>query len=107
MTPHDLPTPALVIDLDQLDFNVDTMATVRPGSALRSHVKAHKCTELARFAAVRSGSDSFCCATVREMVGMAEAGRWVSRRPEKRPYLTPGQARLLGLYFYFKRKGWI
>ena len=73
MTPHDLPTPALVIDLDQLDYNVDTMATVRPGAALRSHVKAHKCTELARYAAVRSGSDSFCCATVREMVGMAEA----------------------------------
>jgi dihydroflavonol-4-reductase len=34
-------------------------------------------------------------------VGLAQVGRWVVRRREGRPYLTPGQARLLGLYFYF------
>ena len=44
---HELPTPALVIDVDLLDHNIDTMATVRPGRSLRSHVKAHKCTALA------------------------------------------------------------
>ncbi|MFN8050760.1 MAG: alanine racemase [Acidimicrobiales bacterium] len=71
---HELPTPALVIDVDLLDHNIDTMATVRPGRSLRSHVKAHKCTELARHLAERAGSDTFCCATVREMSGMIAAG---------------------------------
>jgi len=33
-------------------------------------------------------------------VGFAEVSRWVARRG-RRPYLTPGQARLLGLYFFF------
>ena len=70
----DLPTPALVIDLEALNFNIDKMAAVRPGPALRSHVKAFKSTELARHLAQRSGSDTFCCATIREMVGMARAG---------------------------------
>lgn len=74
MRTQDLPTPALIIELDALDHNIDAMARVRPGAALRSHVKAHKCTELARYAAERSGSTAFCCATVREMIGMAEAG---------------------------------
>ena len=63
----DLPTPALVVDLDAVDRNVDVMAAVRPGPMLRSHVKAHKCTALARHVAERSGSTGFCCATVREM----------------------------------------
>ena len=60
----DLPTPALVIDLEALNFNIDKMAAVRPGPALRSHVKAFKSTELARHLAQRSGSDTFCCATI-------------------------------------------
>lgn len=34
-------------------------------------------------------------------LGFAEAGRWVRRRPGKRPPITPGQARLLGLYFFY------
>ena len=33
--------------------------------------------------------------------GIAEAGRWLGDRRGKRPYLTPTQARLLGLYFFF------
>ena len=74
MRVQDVPTPALVIDLDRLDHNIDAMAAVRPGGALRSHVKAHKSTALARHLAERSGSTAFCCATVREMVGMAVAG---------------------------------
>ena len=70
----DLPTPALVVDLDVVDGNIDAMAAVRPGAALRSHVKAHKCTALARYLADRSGSTTFCCATAREMRGMVDAG---------------------------------
>ncbi|MGB8859767.1 MAG: alanine racemase, partial [Ilumatobacteraceae bacterium] len=70
---HDLPTPALVIDADVLDHNLSTMARARPGSALRPHVKAHKCTALAA-AQHAQGHAGFTCATPREVLGMAAAG---------------------------------
>jgi D-threonine aldolase len=73
-TAHSLPTPLLVLDAEQLDRNIDAMAAVRPGPALRPHVKAFKSTELARHVARRGGHDSFCCATLREMEGMVAAG---------------------------------
>jgi D-serine deaminase-like pyridoxal phosphate-dependent protein len=69
----DLPTPALVIDQVALARNLDTMSTARPGPALRPHVKAHKCTSLAREQLAR-GHRTFTCATPREVVGMARAG---------------------------------
>ncbi|UDY35652.1 alanine racemase [Dermatobacter hominis] len=74
MDVHDLPTPALVVDVDVLDANIDAMAAVRPGPALRPHVKAFKSTALARHVAERGGHRSFCCATLREVEGMADAG---------------------------------
>ena len=76
MTPrtiHDLATPAIVIDLDALDRNIATMGLLRPGAKLRPHVKATKCTELAR-RQVAAGHNNFTCATAREMIGMADAG---------------------------------
>jgi len=73
MNVHDLPTPALVIDADLLAANLATMATARPGSALRPHVKAHKCTALAAVQRAH-GHTSFTCATPREVLGMAAAG---------------------------------
>ena len=69
----DLPTPALVIDVDVLDANLRTMAAIHPGTALRPHVKAHKCTSLARMQAGH-GHTAFTCATPREVIGMARAG---------------------------------
>lgn len=74
MNVHDLTTPALVVDVAALDHNIDTMAAARPRSALRPHVKAFKSTALARHVAERGGHRSFCCATLREMEGMAAAG---------------------------------
>ena len=74
MKVHDLPTPALVVDVAKLDHNIDAMAAVRPGPALRPHVKAFKTTALARYVAQRAGHRTFCCATLREMEGMAAAG---------------------------------
>lgn len=73
MKVHDLPTPALLVDLATFDRNVATMAARWPGTTLRPHVKAFKSTALARRLA-EAGHPAFCCATVREMVGMAEAG---------------------------------
>lgn len=70
----DLTTPALVVDASILEANIDTMAATRPGSRLRPHVKAFKSTEMARHVAERGTHHSFCCATLREMEGMAAAG---------------------------------
>lgn len=49
------------------------MAEALPGGRLRPHVKAHKCTALARRQAA-VGHPGFTCATVREMEGLAAAG---------------------------------
>ena len=69
----DLPTPALVVDARALDHNLDVMTTALPGTRLRPHVKAHKCTSLAREQLAR-GHTTFTAATPREVVGMARAG---------------------------------
>ena len=73
MNIFELSTPALLIDADAFEFNLATMATALPGSRLRPHVKAHKCTSLAR-AQRAHGHRSFTCATPREIIGMANAG---------------------------------
>ena len=70
---HDLVTPALLVDAAALEHNLRAMSAALPGARLRPHVKAHKCTELARRQAA-AGHRTFCCATVREMIGMAAAG---------------------------------
>jgi len=68
-----LQTPALLVDAGALAHNLETMAKTLPGPRLRPHVKAHKCTALAKRQAAL-GSRGFTCATVREMEGMAAAG---------------------------------
>ncbi len=79
MTDHGQPrltgiqTPALLIDADVLERNIAEMAAALPGPRLRPHVKAHKCTGLARRQAA-AGHHGFTCATIRECEGMAAAG---------------------------------
>jgi D-serine deaminase-like pyridoxal phosphate-dependent protein len=73
MKVHELPTPSLLVDVHAFDRNVTTMAKRWPGSSLRPHVKAFKSTALAARLAEK-GHRAFCCATVREMMGMAAAG---------------------------------
>ncbi len=72
-TVHDLPTPSLILDASALEANLEQMAKALPGSRLRPHVKAHKCTALA-LRQREAGHANFCCATVREMEVMAEVG---------------------------------
>ena len=72
-TAAELQTPALLIDAAVFDANLATMAAAHPGARLRPHVKAHKCTELARRQQA-VGHRHFCCATLGEMEGMANAG---------------------------------
>jgi D-serine deaminase-like pyridoxal phosphate-dependent protein len=69
----ELPTPALVVDAATLEHNLAEMTRALPGARLRPHVKATKCTALARRQA-ELGHRGFTCATVREMEGLAAAG---------------------------------
>jgi D-serine deaminase-like pyridoxal phosphate-dependent protein len=69
----DLTTPALLLDLDALERNIATMAQRLPGTRMRPHVKAHKTTAIAQRQHA-AGHRSFCCATIREMEGLAAAG---------------------------------
>jgi D-serine deaminase-like pyridoxal phosphate-dependent protein len=71
--PDDLRTPALLVDKAAFEHNVATMSSRLPGPALRPHVKAFKSTSLAR-ELVSAGHETFCCATLREVEGMADAG---------------------------------
>src|SRR5262245_19449566 len=68
-----LQTPALLALAADLDHNLRAMARALPGARLRPHVKAHKCTALARTQRLL-GHAGFTCATVRELEGMAAAG---------------------------------
>jgi D-serine deaminase-like pyridoxal phosphate-dependent protein len=70
---EEVPTPALVADAARLEANLRAMSAALPGALLRPHVKAHKSTALAKRQAAL-GHQSFTCATVREMEGMAAAG---------------------------------
>ena len=72
-TTDEIPTPALLVERSVLDANLAAMDAVRPGTALRPHVKAFKSTALAaRLAA--DGHPGFCCATPREVEGLVAAG---------------------------------
>ncbi len=70
---EELVTPALLVDADAFDHNLSSMAAALPGSRLRPHVKAHKCTALAQ-RQLAAGHKTFTCATIREVEGMAAAG---------------------------------
>jgi D-serine deaminase-like pyridoxal phosphate-dependent protein len=69
----DLQTPALLVEESLLEANLSVMSAALPGPRLRPHVKAHKCTALARRQAAH-GHRAFTCATIREMEGLAARG---------------------------------
>jgi len=66
----DVDTPALVVDLDAFDRNLDLMAHAAHGGgiALRPHAKSHKCPAIAELQMER-GAAGICC----QKVGEAEA----------------------------------
>jgi D-serine deaminase-like pyridoxal phosphate-dependent protein len=68
-----LQTPALLVERSLLDANLATMARHLPGPRLRPHVKAHKCTELARRQRA-AGHPGLTVATIREAEGLVAAG---------------------------------
>ena len=68
-------TPALVVDLDMLEHNLDLMANAVRGSglALRPHAKAHKCPDIAK-AQIGRGAIGICCQKVDEAATFVAAG---------------------------------
>jgi D-serine deaminase-like pyridoxal phosphate-dependent protein len=69
-------TPALVIDLDALEQNLDRMAAVFPAGgrvALRPHAKTHKSAAVAA-AQIARGAVGICCQKVGEAEALVEAG---------------------------------
>jgi D-serine deaminase-like pyridoxal phosphate-dependent protein len=71
---HELTTPALILDLNILRQNIETMAAwARTHSKVRPHTKAHKCVEIARLQ-VAAGAVGITAATVWEALAMARAG---------------------------------
>jgi len=70
-----IETPALVLDLDAFERNLDLMANVVRGSglALRPHAKAHKCPDIAK-AQIARGAVGICCQKVDEAAAFVAAG---------------------------------
>ncbi|MCC6196011.1 MAG: DSD1 family PLP-dependent enzyme [Burkholderiales bacterium] len=68
-------TPALVVDLDVFEHNLDLMANAVRGSglALRPHAKAHKCPDIAK-AQIARGAVGICCQKVDEAAVFVAAG---------------------------------
>src|SRR5437764_902776 len=75
MTRDDLPTPALLLDLDRFERNIHRMASfvADAGKKLRPHSKTHKCPEIAR-RQIAAGAVGVCVAKVGEADVMAAAG---------------------------------
>lgn len=75
LTKQQLPTPALLLDLNKFEANLARMAAriQDSGKALRPHAKAHKCVEIAR-RQIAAGAIGVCVATLAEAEMMAAAG---------------------------------
>lgn len=69
-----LSTPALILDLDRMERNLKTMASVceARGVGLRPHAKAHKSLHIAKMQ-VAAGALGICCATLGEAEAIAPA----------------------------------
>lgn len=75
LSKDDLPTPALLVDLDSFEANVRRMAEhlKRHGVAFRPHGKTHKCGEIAR-RLIRAGAVGCCAAKLSEAEAFAREG---------------------------------
>ena len=74
MTMDEIDTPALLVDLDAFERNLDAMAaSLPPGVRLRPHAKTHKSPVVAR-AQIARGAVGVCCQKVSEAEVMVEGG---------------------------------
>ncbi|WP_151638674.1 DSD1 family PLP-dependent enzyme [Noviherbaspirillum aerium] len=70
-----IDTPALLLDLDAFERNLDFMQdnVRRAGLQLRPHAKAHKCPQIA-LAQLARGAAGICCQKISEAVPFMQAG---------------------------------
>jgi D-serine deaminase-like pyridoxal phosphate-dependent protein len=75
MNKSDIDTPALLIDIDKMERNIQKMADffAAHSANLRPHTKTHKCPILAH-KQLRAGARGITCAKLGEAEVMAEAG---------------------------------
>lgn len=75
LTRADLPTPALLLDLDAFEANVSKMIgyVKAKGRAIRPHGKTHKCPEIAQ-RLIAAGAVGACAAKISEAEAFAAAG---------------------------------
>ena len=75
MPVEQIPTPALVVDVEKLDRNLATMADylARVKTNIRPHAKTHK-TPAIGHKQMRAGAIGLCCATVGEAEVMVYSG---------------------------------
>jgi len=71
----DISTPALIVDLDALEYNLGVMKgwAERHQVAVRAHAKAHKCAQIA-LKQVEYGSVGVCCQKLSEVEAMIAGG---------------------------------
>jgi D-serine deaminase-like pyridoxal phosphate-dependent protein len=71
-----LDTPALVLDLDAFEANLEAMAAVarRHRVGLRPHAKTHKCVAVAEAQRAAGEVVGFCCAKLGEAEALARGG---------------------------------
>ena len=71
----ELDTPALCVDLDKMEKNIQTMqgALKKYGLPSRPHAKTHKCAEIAK-RQLATGSIGICCAKLSEAEALAAKG---------------------------------
>jgi len=74
MAEEEIDTPALLLDLDAFEHNLETMAALLAptGAKLRAHAKTHKSATIARLQAERAGAVGQCA----QKVGEAESLVW-------------------------------
>jgi D-serine deaminase-like pyridoxal phosphate-dependent protein len=72
---YQLPTPALIVDVDAFERNVERMAqrAREAGLVLRPHSKTHKSATIAR-RQIAAGAVGVCCAKLGEAEALAKAG---------------------------------
>ncbi len=73
---EEIATPALIIDLDAFERNVETLRSfiTANGVRLRAHAKTHKSADIARYQMEKGGACGVCCQKVSEAQALVAAG---------------------------------
>lgn len=76
MSVNDIATPALMIDLDAFERNVEKLRafTQKHKIRLRAHAKTHKSADIARYQMEHGGACGVCCQKVSEAQALVAAG---------------------------------